>query len=120
MPKIAVHGYSTLDAADLQPRIARLVLECGGWILHEKSDSFDKYSVLFEAGLGRFSEIYAALQQSGMQFTPASHRAMTQMCSCQQHLKKEEEIPIVTIDLHVGTLQEENRRIRRVLRQRSV
>lgn len=120
MPGISIHGYSTLEIAELQPRIARLVLKCGGWILHEKLDSFNKYSVQFEAGLDRFSEIYAALQQSGMQFTPASHRAMTQMCSCQRHLTDVEELQIVTIDLHVTTLQEENVRIRRVLRHRPV
>lgn len=65
------------------------------------------YSLRFEVDLSNFSEIYGALQRTGMQFTPAARRALTQVCFCQKHLSGNEETQIVSIDLRVGTQEEE-------------
>ncbi len=120
MLHIAIHGYSSTDQAELQALLVQLVVDCGGWILEEKPLSLVAYNLRFEVSLSNIVELYGALQQTGIQFTPVAHRALAEMCLCQQHLSEDDDVQFVSIDLHVGTLAEENMRFRRVVRQHLV
>lgn len=120
MLKIALHAYSSMDQLELQERLVQLVVDCHGWILEEQPPSLAAYHLRFEVGLANISDLYGAFQQSGLQLTPVAHRALTEMCLCQKHLPVSNEAQIVSIDLHVGTLDEERLHFRRFVRQNSV
>lgn len=112
MLKIALHAYSPIDQMELQARLIHLVMDCHGWILEEKPLSVAAYHLRFEVGLSDIVDLYGALQQTGLQFMPVAHRALTEMCLCQQHLRETEEVQIVSIDLQVGTLDRRHLAIR--------
>lgn len=120
MSKISVYGYIGGDLSELRPRLQRIVTDRGGWIHEEGYLSFARYALRFEISLAQFSEAYGALQESGIEFTPAAHQVMAQMCYCQKHLRKTQEVPLVSVELSVGALEEENRRIQRLLRSQCV
>lgn len=101
MLKIAIRGYSAVEQEELQARMVEIVVNRRGWILEEKPLLLDAYHVRFEVGLANIIELYGALQQVGIQFTPAAHRALTEMCLCQKHLTEDREVNIVTVDMHV-------------------
>lgn len=119
MLKIVLQAYSSDNLLDLQPKLSRLVVESQGWILDEIPVSLAAFRMRFEIGLDDFSEMYGALQQAELQFTPASHRSLTEMCLCRKHrshLPDADHVQIVWVDLHVMTLGEPQDRYRRFLR----
>ena len=120
MLKIALHGYSPIGQTELQGSLLQLVVDCHGWILDERPISLNSYRLRFEVGLVEILDLYGSLQQTGLQLTPMAHRALTQMCLCRKHLPATEEPQIVSIDLYVGTLEEEHIRFRRFVRIHSV
>ena len=120
MLKIALHAYSTVDEMELEGRLVQAVVDCRGWILEEKAVSITGYRLRFEVGLADIAEVYAALQQLGLQLTPMAHRALTEMCLCRKHLPPSDEPQIVLIDLYVGMLDEARTRFRSFLQRHSV
>ena len=106
MLSIALHGYSVIDRLELESRLAQAVSDCRGWIVDEKSVSITGYRLRFEIALVDIADLYGALQQVELQFTPLAHRALTEMCLCRKHLvsRPQEETRIVSIDLYVGVL----------------
>lgn len=119
MLKIALQAYSFADLLELQPKLSRLVVECQGWILDEIPVSLAAFRMRFEIGLDDFSEMYGALQQAELHFTPAAHRSLTEMCLCRKHrshLPDADHVQIVWVDLHVRTIQEPQEHYRRFLR----
>ena len=119
MLKIALHSYSSIDQMEIEGRLAQIVVDCRGWILEEKATSLTAYRLRFEVALADIPDLYGCLQQVGLQLTPMAHRALTEMCLCRKHLPMEDE-QVVSIDLHVGTLDEERIRFRRFVRMHSV
>jgi hypothetical protein len=120
MLKIALHGYSSVDQLELEGRLIQIVVDCRGWILEEKSISVTGYRLRFEVGLVDIPDLYGGLQEAGLQLTPLAHRALTEMCLCRKHLPPTDDVPIVSIDLYVGILDEERLRFRRFVRMHSV
>lgn len=120
MLNIALHAYSSIEQVELQARLLHVVLECHGWVLEEKPPSLSAYRLRFEVGLSSIAELYGALQQAELQFTPVAHRALTEVCLCQKHLSENAEIRIVSIDLHVAMSDAEHVRFRRLVQMNSV
>jgi len=120
MLKIFMQGYSSAGQADVQALLLQLVVERHGWVLDETSSIASGYHLRFELALFDIVEVYAALQQTGIQFTPLSHRALTEMCLCQKHLADQKDVQIVTIDLRVMTKMEEGRHFQRFVRSNAV
>jgi len=116
MLKIALHGYTSVAPVEVESRLTQVVLDCCGWILEEKPVSVSAYRLRFEVGLADIQDLYASLQQAGLQLTPMAHRALTEMCLCRHHLPPGGEAQIVSIDLYVGTRDEEGIRFRRFVR----
>ena len=120
MLKIALQGYSSIDQMEVEGRLAQIVVDCRGWILEEKATSLTAYRLRFEVALADIPDLYGSLQQLGLQLTPMAHRALTEMCLCRKHLPPSDDVQIVSIDLYVGTLDEERIRFRRFVRMHSV
>lgn len=120
MLKIALHAYSSSEHLELQERLTQLVMDCQGWVLEDEASSSAAYRLRFEVGLEKIADIYGALQQAGLQLTPTAHRALTEMCLCQKHLPKGEDMQIVSVDLRVGTLDDEHVRFQRFVPQNIV
>ncbi len=120
MLKIALHGYSSIEQLELQGRLVQLVLDCHGGIVDERPMSLTAYRVRFELALADVADLYGSLQQAGLHLTPLAHRALTEMCLCRKHLPGTQEAQIVSIDLYVGTLDEERVRFQRLVRTYSV
>jgi hypothetical protein len=117
MPKISLYAYSSMEQAELQARLVQLIVDCGGWVLEEKTRSVGGYGLRFEVALSEIAEVYSALQQSGILLTSVAHRSLTEMCLCSKHLKRDE-AQIVSVHLHVGMMRQEDVRFRRfVLRE---
>lgn len=113
MLKIFMHGYSSADQADVQALLLELVVERHGWVLDQTSSVVAGYHLRFELALFDIVEVYAALQQTGVRFTPLTHRALTEMCLCQKHLANHKDIQIVTVDLRVMTQKDQGRHFER-------
>ena len=120
MLKIALHAYSSMEQTDLQARLIQLVVDCRGWVLEEKMSSLRTYHLRFEVNLSHIAELYGALQQVGLQFTPVAHRSLTEMCLCRKHLSESEEIQIVSIDLQIGTIDEDQPGLQQFIRPNPV
>lgn len=105
--KISIQGYISEQQAELRASVLQLILDRHGWVLEEKPASASACHVLFQIALFDIVEVYGALQQTGIQFTPLAHRALTEACLCQKHLADREEVQIVTIDMRVKTQEEE-------------
>jgi hypothetical protein len=120
MLRIALHAYSSIEQFELEARLLQLVLDCHGWVLEERPLTLSAYRLRFEVGLSNIAELYGALQQAELQFTPMAHRALTEMCLCQKHLSESDEVQIVSVDLHVGTSDAEHVRLRRFVQINSV
>ncbi len=116
MLKISLHAYSSAEQVDLQARMAQLVRKCNGSAIDQKTLSPAACRLRFEVALSKIVELYAALQQAGLQFTPLAHRALTEMCVCRKHLPNCGDVQIVSIDLYLGTLDEEHVHFRRFVR----
>ncbi|MHB8302731.1 MAG: hypothetical protein ACYDC6_07855 [Acidobacteriaceae bacterium] len=116
MLRISVHGYSIEEQAEVQAMLLQLVVDRHGWILEEHRLSATAYRLRFEVGLFDIVEVYGALQQTGLQFTPSTHRALSEMCLCQKHLTEDEEVQIVTVDLQVTKAEDEALRLQRFRR----
>lgn len=116
MLKIALHGYNSTGQPEFEAQIVQAVVDCRGWILEEKPTSITSYRLCFEVGLEEIPDLYGALQQAGLQLTPMAHRALTEMCLCRKHLPPSAEVQVVSIDLYVGTLDEERIRFRQLVR----
>jgi hypothetical protein len=116
MPSIAVHGYSALESPRLQIRLVDNIVDSQGWVLEEKQVSSVSYQIRFEVEMENVVEMYGALQRAGVQFPRSAQRAFTEMCLCNKFQSDPEQMPILTITLRVGTLQEENMRFRKFLR----
>ncbi len=120
MLKIALHGYSSIGQLEFEAQIVQAVVDCRGWILEEKATSITSYRLRFEVGLQEIPDLYGALQQAGLQLTPMAHRALTEMCLCRKHLPPSDDVQVVSIDLYVGTLDEERIRFRQFVPMHSV
>jgi hypothetical protein len=120
MLKIALHGYSSIEQMELQGCLVQLVVDCHGWVLDERPMSLTAYRLRFEVGLADIPDLYGSLQQVGLHLTPMAHRALTEMCLRRKHLPPTREAQILSIDLYVGTLDEEHRHFRRFVRMHSV
>ena len=116
MLRTALHVYSSVDQLELQARLLKLVVDSHGWILEDKLVSDTEYRLRFEVGLPDIADVYEAFHQAGLHCTPASHRALTEMCVCQKHLPPGNEAHIVSIDLHVVTVAQESNRLQRLIR----
>ena len=116
MLKICVNAYSSTEQMELQSRLIQIVIGCNGCLIEEKILSPAACRLVFEVPLAEIAEFYAALQQAGLQLTPLSHRALTEMCVCRKHLPDCGNVQVVCIDLHLGTLDEENVQFRRFVR----
>jgi len=119
MLKTSIHGYCRTEQEELRAQLVQLVTEHHGWILEDKLLSPTAYQLRFEVALYDIVEVYAAFQQTGVHLTPSAHRALTEMCLCQKHLAEEMDVQIVTIEMHVTSLEEESIGFRRLLRSHS-
>lgn len=116
MLKISLHAYSSAEQLELQSRMARVVAECNGWIVEETTLSPAACFLRFEIALAEIADLYAALQQAGLHLMPLAHRALTEMCQCRKHLPSSGEARIVSVNLHLGTMDEEHVQFRRYTR----
>lgn len=116
MLKISLHAYSSSEQLELQPRMAKLVMGCNGWIIEEITLSPAACRLRFEIDLADIADFYVALQQSGVQLMPLGHRALTEMYMCWKYLPNRGEAWIVSVDLHLGTRDEEHVQFRRLVR----
>ncbi len=116
MLNISLHAYSSIEQMELKARMAQLVRRCNGSAIAEKTLSPAACHLSFEVGLSKIVELYAALQQAGLQFTPLAHRALTEMCVCRKHLPNCGDVQVVSINLRLGTLDEEHIQFRRFVR----
>ena len=120
MLKIALHSYSSVEQVELQECLFQVVVDCHGCIFDERPMSLTAYRLRFEVSLADIPDLYGSLQQVGLHLTPMAHRALTEMCLCRKHLPPTREAQIVSIDLYVGTLDEEHRHFQRFVRMHSV
>ncbi|HET9087280.1 MAG TPA: hypothetical protein VFN53_07150 [Acidobacteriaceae bacterium] len=119
MLKISIYGYSGANRSEFQPLLLQLLVDRYARILEESSPSPSEFCLKFELALFDIVEVYAALQQTGIQFTPLAHRALTEMCLCQQHFHMQQEVQTLTIDLRVMTHAEDRTYAPGLLRFRS-
>lgn len=120
MLRTALHVYSSVDQTEMQARLIKLVVDCRGWILDEKLLSDSGYRLRFEVDLRNVAELYGALQEAGLHFTPVSHRALTELCICQKHLPETNDAQIVSMNLHVITLDQRSNQLQRLIRLTSM
>lgn len=116
MLKISLHAYSSTEQRELQLRMAKLVAGCDGWVIEESALSPAACLVRFEIGLAEIANLYGALQQAGLHLVPLAHRALTEMCLCRKHLSNNGESRIVSVDLRIGSMDEDHVRFRHLVR----
>jgi hypothetical protein len=104
----------------MQARLIKLVVDCQGWILEDTLLPDSGYRLRFEVDLRNVPELYAALQGAGLHFTPVSHRALTELCVCRKHLPESTDAQIISMDLHVVTLDQRSNQLQKLIRLTSM
>lgn len=102
---ISIHGYSSMGQEALRSLLLQFVREGHGLILEERPLSPTAYQVRFELGLVDILELYAALQQTDICLTRASHQKLTELWICRKHLEKAP-AQIVTFEMSLSSAPE--------------
>ena len=102
-----IHAFSYEERQGVLPGLTSAFTQSGGWVLERKSTSATTMQFRFEIQLHAIVELYAALVETGVEFTKTTHAVLTDLCTCRRHISRSARASqVLTLSLELSFLED--------------
>jgi hypothetical protein len=102
-PVIRLQGFTYDNCQQLLPKLGAAIPAAGGWVLDWMPHSAHTLGLCLELQMAELPDVYGALLGSGLHLTRESHRALTERCNCNLHLRDSHDTSsylLICLELH--------------------
>ena len=107
MRSIDIQSFSYEERVVVLPMLLSSFADCGGWVLERKTLSPTAMEFRLEIELRSVLNLYTAILSAGVELTRSAHLALTDLCTCRNHLRGKTELgQVIALRIEISFLED--------------